>query len=247
MLLLLTNLSAVLLFLLCPWWVLRREFGGTGVLAGNFGLIDPQQLGIPETLAVGWIPGLSWAWVLLALLSCLALGIKERQVRARWLYSLGVVGLVLFGLGLLWFYGAVGAVNGAALAEGIPPARLPLRRFSPSLAGYASFAYALLLLLLGRLQLPGGKAFLVRQRQIIVPLSALGAAVAAGAVVVGLLRPGLGSSPDSPFFVKLSTKVDLITYTFSLLQAACCPAISRIPCRQPRWKWTAMNAQLEYL
>jgi hypothetical protein len=148
--------------------MLRREFGGAGVLAGTFGLIDPQQLGIPETLAVGWIPGLSWAWVLLALLSCLALGIKERQVRARWLYSLGVVGLVLFGLGLLWFYGAVGAVNGAALAEGIPPARLPLRRFS-------------------------------------------------------------------------------ITYTFSLLQAACCPAISRIPCRQPRWKWTAMNAQLEYL
>ncbi|MFS8808804.1 hypothetical protein NW837_15270, partial [Synechococcus sp. R6-10] len=96
--------------------MLRREFGGTGVLAGTFGLIDPQQLGIPETLAVGWIPGLSWAWVLLALLSCLALGIKERQVRARWLYSLGVVGLVLFGLGLLWFYGAVGAVNGAALA-----------------------------------------------------------------------------------------------------------------------------------
>ncbi|MFS8819026.1 hypothetical protein NW805_00940 [Synechococcus sp. W60.1] len=129
--------------------MLRRELGGAGVLAGTFGLIDPQQLGIPETLAVGWIPGLSWAWVLLALLSCLALGIKERQVRARWLYSLGVVCLVLFGLGLLWFYGAVGAVNGAALAEGIPPARLPLRRFSPSLAGYASFAYALLLLLLG--------------------------------------------------------------------------------------------------
>ncbi|HIK20218.1 MAG TPA: ABC transporter permease [Synechococcus sp. M44_DOE_062] len=217
MLLLLTNLSAVLLFLLCPWWVLRREFGGAGVLAGTFGLIDPQQLGIPDTLAVGWIPRLSWAWVLLALLSCLALGIKERQVRARWLYSLGVGGLVLFGLGLLWFYGAVGVVNGAALAEGIPPTRLPLRRFSPSLASYASFAYALLLLLLGRLQLPGGKAFLVRRRQIIVPLSALGAAVAAGAVVVGLLRPGLGSSPDSPFFVKLSTKLDLITYTFQVL------------------------------
>lgn len=55
------------------------------------------------------------------------------------------------------------------------------------------------------------------------------ASVAAGAVVVGLLRPGLGSSPDSPFFVKLSTKVDLITYTFSLLQAAFCPAISTDP------------------
>ncbi len=217
MLLLLANLIAGLLFLLCPWWVLKREFGGAGVLAGTFGLLDPQQLGIPDTLAVAWIPLFSWAWVLLALLSCLAVLIKERQMRARWLYSLGVGGLLLFGLGLLWFYGAIGAVNGAALAEGILPARLPLRRFSPSLASYASFAYALLLLLLGRLQLPGGKAFLVRRRQIVVPLSALGAAVAVGAVVVWILRPGLGASEDLTPFMNLTTKLDLITYTFQLL------------------------------
>ncbi|MCF2969852.1 ABC transporter permease [Synechococcus sp. Nb3U1] len=217
MLLLLANLIAVSLFLSCPWWVLKREFGGAGVLAGTFGVIDPQELGIPDSLAIGWIPWLSGAWVLLALCSSWALLIRERQLRARWLYSLGIGGLLLFGLGLLRFYGAIGAVNGVALAEGILPARLPLRRFSPSLACYASFAYALLLLLLGRLQLPGGKAFLVRWRQIVVPLSALGLAVAVGAVVVWILRPGLGASPDLTLFENLTTKLDLITYTFQLL------------------------------
>ncbi|MGQ9836450.1 MAG: hypothetical protein ACUVRV_00430 [Cyanobacteriota bacterium] len=50
-------------------------------------------------------------------------------------------------------------MNEAALAEGILPTCLPLRRFRPSLASYASLAYALLLLLLGQLQLPGGKPF----------------------------------------------------------------------------------------
>ncbi|MEN9231180.1 MAG: ABC transporter permease [Thermostichus sp. DG02_5_bins_236] len=217
MLLLLANLIAVSLFLLCPWWVLKREFGGAGVLAGAFGLLDPQQLGIPETLAVGWIPGLSGAWLVLALLACLPLGMRKPLLRAQLLYGLGFSGLLLFGVGLFLFYGAIGQVNGAALAEGIPPARLPLRRFSPSLATYASFAYALLLLLLARLQLPGGKAFLVRRRQLVVPLSALGAAVVVGAVVVWMLRPGLGATPEMPLFVRLTTKLDLITYTFQLL------------------------------
>ncbi|MEN9261696.1 MAG: ABC transporter permease [Thermostichus sp. HHBFW_bins_43] len=217
MVLLLANLIAASLFVICPWWVLKREFGGAGVLAGTFGVVDPQEMGIPDGLAVDWIPGLSGAWLLLTLVSCLTLGIRKPQLRAQVLYGLGLGGLLLFGVGLFLFYRAIGAVNGAALAEGILPARLPLRRFSPSLAGYASFAYALLLLLLGRLQLPGGKAFLVRRRQIVVPLSALGAAVAVGAVVVWMLRPGLGSSPDLTPFENLTTKLDLVTYTFQLL------------------------------
>lgn len=214
---LLINVLVLALLSLGPWWVLKREFGGVGVLAGPWGMIDPQGLTIPATLSLGWIPFLFWVWVVLIVVA--TAGHWLPRSRRSWLfYGLGILGLSVCVCGLIVFYQAIGAVNGDALAEGISPARVPLRRSSPSLGVFVSGLYALWLLLLGRLQRPGGKAFLVRRRALVVPVVAMALSVMVGIGVVWFLRPGLGAegvnlSPP----MALITKLDLVTYTFQLL------------------------------
>ncbi|MDX2272690.1 MAG: ABC transporter permease [Cyanobacteriota bacterium] len=215
------HLLALLVFLLSPWWVLKREFGGVGVLVGPWGVINPQSLALPEGLAVGWVGWWAGVWLLLSGMALGVMVLKPAQRRAYALYGLGILGLLLFLVGLGLFYQMIGAVNGEALAQGVAAARLPLKRASPSLAAYASGFYSLGLLLLGRLQLPGSKAFLVKRRQMVVPLVAMGLAVMVGAVVVWMLRPGLGSAGvELSAYERLVGKLDLVTYTFQLMFGA---------------------------
>ncbi|RIH81211.1 Branched-chain amino acid transport system / permease component [Calidithermus terrae] len=216
-LLLAVNFIVVLLMALAPWAVLKREFGGVGVLLTPFDLVNPQNLQLPA-MNTGWVTPFFWAWVLLVLVASAALFLPDARTRARVLYGAGAVGLLLFVAEAAVFYQTVNAVNGPALEAGTSPRRLPLRRFSLSLGAYMGVFFSLGMLILARLQLPGGKAFLVRYRGVVVPLVSLLLASLIGALVVGFIRPGLGAEGKVlPLLDAVATKLDLVTYTFQLL------------------------------
>ncbi|MER3443059.1 MAG: ABC transporter permease [Armatimonadota bacterium] len=216
-LLLAVNFVVVLLMALAPWAVLKREFGGVGVLLTPFDLVNPQNLPLPA-MNTGWAAPFFWVWVLLVLVASAALFLPDARTRARLLYGVGAVGLLLFVTEAVVFYQTVNAVNGPALEAGTSPRRLPLRRFSLSLGAYVGVFFSLGMLILARLQLPGGKAFLVRYRGVVVPLVSLLLASLIGALVVGFIRPGLGAEGKVlPLLDAVATKLDLVTYTFQLL------------------------------
>jgi simple sugar transport system permease protein len=216
-LLLAVNFVVVSLMAIAPWAVLKREFGGVGVLLTPFGLVNPQNLQLPA-MNTGWATPFFWVWVLLVLVASAALFLPDARTRARLLYGVGAVGLLLFAAEAVVFYQSVNAVNGPALEAGTSPRRLPLRRFSLSLGAYMGVFFSLGMLILARLQLPGGKAFLVRYRGVVVPLMSLLLAALIGALVVGLIRPGLGAEGKAlPLLEVIATKLDLVTYTFQLL------------------------------
>ncbi|WP_027881874.1 ABC transporter permease [Meiothermus rufus] len=214
---LLVNLLVLLTMLLAPWAVPMREFDGTGYLLNPLGPINPQGLALPEGLTFGWIGPVFVLWILLLLVASGVLFLPNAESRARGLYVLGGLGLALFALEALLFYQAVSAANEAALAAGAR--RPPLRRFALSLGMYAGFFYSLALLLLARMQLPGGRAFLVRLRGVVVPVFSLLLAVVVGALVVAVLRPGLGTEGVEGVGLRelVAGKLDLVTYTFQIL------------------------------
>lgn len=216
-LLLAVNFVVVLLMALAPWAVLKREFGGVGVLLTPFDLVNPQNLQLPA-MNTGWAAPFFWVWVLLVLVASAALFLPDARTRARLLYGVGAVGLLLFVAEAVVFYQTVNAINGPALEAGTSPRRLPLRRFSLSLGAYMGVFFSLGMLILARLQLAGGKAFLVRYRGVVVPLVSLLLASLIGALVVGFIRPGLGAEGKVlPLLDAIATKLDLVTYTFQLL------------------------------
>ncbi|ADH62555.1 inner-membrane translocator [Allomeiothermus silvanus DSM 9946] len=211
-------MSLVLLGLmaLAPWVVPKREFGGVGYLLTPFGAVNPQNLELPATLGLGWVGAAFWVWVGLMLAASLAFLLLDPRSRSRTLYALGALGVGLFALEAVLFYQAVNAANEAALAGGAP--RAPLRRFTLSLGAYLGFFYAVALLLLARLQLPGGKAFLVRYRGAVVPVVSLVLSVLVGALLILVLGrvPGVeGLSLSLREWIAL--KLDLITFSFQLL------------------------------
>jgi simple sugar transport system permease protein len=210
------NLLVLLVMLVSPWGVPMREFDGSSYMLNPLGVINPVGLTLPP-ISLGWLIPVVWLWVALLVAAGAALFLPEGRNRARVLYILGGVGIVLFALEAVLFYQAVDAANHAAVAAGAR--RPPLRRFSLSLGAYLELFYALGLLLLARLQLPGGRAFLVRYRGGIVPLVALVLAIAIGAVVVAVLRPGLGLANAQNVGLRdfLAAKLDLVTYTYQIL------------------------------
>ncbi|MGQ9754141.1 MAG: ABC transporter permease, partial [Thermaceae bacterium] len=206
-------LSALLTFALgylAPWAVPNRAFGGEGALLNPFGgLVPPGSL--PE--AYRFEPSL-WAYPFVLWVLLIALASSLRNPRP-YLLPLAFGGLLLFLFVSVSFYLSVHAVNQEALAQGISPRRLPLRRYALSLGTYALFLEALFLLLLHRLLSPGGLAALVRRRGVVVPLAALGLSSLVGGGVVAFLRPGLGQGET--LREGLMLKLDLVTYTFQLL------------------------------
>ncbi|GAB4215692.1 MAG: ABC transporter permease [Synechococcales cyanobacterium] len=204
---------------LTPWLVLKREFGGVAVLATVWNTVDPQGLGIPDTLSVNWLGGVYgvvWLWLGLAW-GCR--WIRSPWRRWRWLLGLGVGGLILAGGVAGVFFHAVHDVNQSALAAGIAPNRLPLRRSSVSVGWLLLVAASLGVMAWGRWQLAGAKALLVRGRTVVVPMVALALAIVLGAVMVWILRPGLGLAPNMTVstWVWWCSKWDLVTYTFQIL------------------------------
>lgn len=210
------SLLALLMMLLSPWGVPAREFDGSGYLLSPLGAVNPSGIKLPP-INFGWLPLMFWLWVALLAASCAALFLPDERNRSRALYVLGGVGIALFAVEALLFYQSVSSANAAAVAAGAR--RPPLRRFALSLGAYIGFFYAIGLLLLARVQLPGGRAFLVRYRGVIVPLVALILAVIVGAVVVAVLRPGLGLGNGANVGLRdfLAAKLDLVTYTYQIL------------------------------
>lgn len=207
----------LVLMILSPWAVPMREFDGTGYLLNPLGAMNPKGLALPEGLSFGWLGLFFGLWVVLLLTASLVMFLPGAQMRARVLYVLGGVGVLLFALEAYLFYQAIAAANDAALAAGAR--RPPLRRFALSLGAYAGLFYALGLLLLARMQLPGGLAFLVRLRGVVVPVVSLLLAVVVGAGVVAVLRPGLGTQGVEDLGLRelIAGKLDLVTYTFQIL------------------------------
>ncbi|GIW27974.1 MAG: ABC transporter permease [Meiothermus sp.] len=207
----------LVLMILSPWAVPMREFDGTGYLLNPLGAMNPKGLALPEGLSFGWLGLFFGLWAVLLLTASLVMFLPGAQMRARVLYVLGGVGVLLFALEAYLFYQAIAAANDAALAAGAR--RPPLRRFALSLGAYAGLFYALGLLLLARMQLPGGLAFLVRLRGVVVPVVSLLLAVVVGAGVVAVLRPGLGTQGVEDLGLRelIAGKLDLVTYTFQIL------------------------------
>mgnify|MGYP003850934923 CR=1 FL=1 len=193
----------LLLWYLAPWAVPHRLFGGEGVLLNPFGHHLPPG-GLPHGYRDAWLfPcfSLSLAWLLLSL------GLPWRA-GPRGLYLAGGLGLGLFLLTYLLFQGSVAAVNLGA-------ERPLLRRYSLGLGSYATLGYSLYLLLLARVYSPGGLAFLVRRREVVVPLFSLLLASLLGGVMVAVLKesPGTAGSLREALMLKL----DLVTYAYQLL------------------------------
>jgi len=210
------NLVVLLLLLVSPWGVPAREFDGSGYLLNPLGAINPAALKLPA-IHFGWLPPMFWLWVALLGAASAALFLPDERLRSRVFYILGGIGIALFLVEALLFYQSVNSANSVAAAAGAR--RPPLRRFALSLGAYTGVFYAIGLLLLARVQLPGGRAFLVRYRGIIVPLVALILAVIIGAVVVAVLRPGLGLANAQNVGLRdfLAAKLDLVTYTYQIL------------------------------
>jgi len=210
----LASLLFALLAAVSPWFVIKRAFGGKGVLLAPFGLVNPGATRVPE-FDLGWVPLAFWVWVGLALFASLAYLFLKGRTRARALYLLGGLGLLLFALEAYAFYRQVAEVNAAALEAGAR--RPPLKRYSLSLGLYLQFAYALFLFVLARMQTPGGAGLLVRYRGVVVPAVSLLLAMVVGGVLVWLLRPIPGLREPLSTYGYLVAKLDLVTYTFQLL------------------------------
>jgi simple sugar transport system permease protein len=214
---LIVSLLTLLLMILAPWAAPMREFDGSGYLLNPLGTINPQGLVLPEGLGFNWLGAALGLWVALLIAASVAMFLPHAETRARMLYILGGVGIAIFVVEAVLFYQAINAVNDAAVAAGAR--RPPLRRFALSLGVYAGLFYSLGLLLLARMQLLGGLAFLVRMRGLVVPLGSLLLAVLIGAVVVSVLRPGLGAEGVERLGWRelVATELDLVTYTFQIL------------------------------
>ena len=193
----------LLLWYLAPWAVPHRIFGGEGVLLSPFGHHLPQG-SLPQGYQDGWLGlvfYLSLAWLLLSLALPWRMG-------PRGVYLAGAMGLGLFLLAYLLFQGSVAQVNAGA-------ERPLLRRYSLGLGSYATLAFSLYLLLLARVFSPGGLAFLVRRRGVVVPLFSLLLASLLGGVIVAILKESPGEAAS--LRESLMLKLDLITYTYQLL------------------------------
>ncbi|WP_022797427.1 ABC transporter permease [Thermus islandicus] len=193
----------LLLWYLAPWAVPHRLFGGEGVLLNPFGHHLPTG-GLPHGYRDAWLfPcfSLALAWLLLSL------GLPWRA-GPRGLYLAGALGLGLFLLTYLLFQRSVAEVNWGA-------ERPLLRRYSLGLGSYATLGYSLYLLLLARVYSPGGLAFLVRRREVVVPLFSLLLASLLGGAMVAVLKesPGTAGSLREALMLKL----DLVTYAYQLL------------------------------
>ncbi len=210
----LVSLFFALFAAISPWFVIKRAFGGKGVLLAPFGLVNPGGIRVPA-FDLGWVPLAFWVWVGLALLASLAYLLLKGRARVQALYVLGGLGLLLFALEAYAFYRQVAEVNAAALEAGAR--RPPLKRYSLSLGLYLQFFYALFLLVLARMHTPGGAGLLVRYRGVVVPAVSLLLAMVAGGVLVWLLRPIPGLREPLSTYGYLVAKLDLVTYTFQLL------------------------------
>ncbi len=199
-----------------PWFVAKRAFGGRGVLLAPFGVVNPSNARGPWP-ELGWLGTMFALWAVLALVSVLVYTLTRGQKRARWLYVLGGLGLLLFGLEAYLFYQAVAEINAEALARGVSPRRLPLRRYSLSFGLYVQLFYALFLLVTARLNQPRGQRILVRYRGVVVPAVSMVLAMVVGGAIVWLLRPIPGVREPLSTYGYLVAKLDLVTYTFQLL------------------------------
>jgi len=194
----------LLLWYLAPWAVPHRLFGGEGVLLSPFGHHLPQGT-LPPGYRDGW---LSWVFYPSLAWLALALVLAWTPKPARKLYLMGILGLGLFLLTYLLFQASVAQVNAGA-------ERPILRRYTLGLGSYATLAYSLYLLLLARLFSPGGLAFLVRRRGVVVPLFSLLLASLLGGVIVAVMKANPGEAKTLREAAML--KLDLITYTYQLL------------------------------
>jgi len=194
----------LLLWYLAPWAVPHRLFGGEGVLLSPFGHHLPQGT-LPPGYRDGW---LSWVFYPSLVWLALTLVLAWTPKPARKLYLMGILGLGLFLLTYLLFQASVAQVNAGA-------ERPILRRYTLGLGSYATLAYSLYLLLLARLFSPGGLAFLVRRRGVVVPLFSLLLASLLGGVIVAVMKANPGEAKTLREAAML--KLDLITYTYQLL------------------------------
>ncbi len=190
-----------------------RAFGGKGVLITLWGTLDlyGRAKAMPD---VSWLGYFTVFWVALAVLAVAFAFLPEARTRAKFYYILGLVGLAVFAIEAYLFYHSVWTVNDAAIAAGAR--RPPLKRYSLSLGAYASLLYSLLLLTTGRMQLPGGRALLVRWRGVIVPAVSMLLAMVAGAVVVWVLKD-VELPKGATALNYYTAKLDQVTYTFQLL------------------------------
>lgn len=211
------NALVFLLMLASPWAASKRDFDGTGYLLNPLGVINPKGLTIPDGLSFGWLGPMFVVWIVLLLLASAAMFLPNPQTRSRLLYILGGIGVAFFALEAYLFYQAINSANAAAIAGGAT--RPPLRRFSMGLGAYIGLFYSLVLLIMARMQLPGGRAFFVRYRAIVVPLVSLMLAVLAGGLIVTILRPGLGTQGVTGLGLRemVASKLDLVTYVYQIL------------------------------
>lgn len=211
------GLLLLALMAVSPWAVPGRDFDGAGLLYTPFGSLNLSTSNLPP-LDMGWVNLMFWIWGALIVAAGVVFTLPQARSRSRGLLVLGLIGLGLFVVQLVLFYLPIQAVNQAALAEGISPRRLPFKRYALSLGPYLGVIFSLALLLLARLQQPGGLAFLVRLRGLVVPLVSLLLSVLLGGVVVSILKPGLGTVGQNLSSLQAFTaELDLVTYTYQLL------------------------------
>ncbi len=213
--LLISVLTGVLMAV-SPWFVAKRAFGGRGVLLTPFGVVNPAGVRGPFP-ELGWLPLAFWFWLGLIAVAVVLAFVLPKERLPKVLFALGGVALLAFGVEALVFYQAAHAINAAALAEGVNPRRLPVKRHSLSLGLYLQLFYALFLFASAKLAEPGGRALFVRYRGVVVPAVSMALAMLAGAVIVWILKTPPGVRPPVDLFTYLVTKLDLVTYTYQLL------------------------------
>jgi general nucleoside transport system permease protein len=211
------NLLVLALMALSPWAVPARDFDGSGHLLNPLGPINPAGIALPDGLSFGWLGLLFGLWVLILVAATVFYFMPNSPGKARLFYILGGVGLAVFTIEAIWFYQSINSFNNAAIAAGA--SRPPLRRFALGLGMYMGLFYSVGMLVLARLQQPGGRAFFVRYRNTVVPVISLLLAIVMGALIVGILRPGIGTQGIENLSLRdnIGTKLDLVTYTYQIL------------------------------
>lgn len=211
------NLVVLALMALSPWAVPARDFDGSGHLLNPLGPINPAGIALPDGLSFGWLGFVLALWVLIVAAATVLYFMPATPQRARLFYILGGVGLGVFLIEAVWFYQTINAFNSAAVAAGA--SRPPLRRFSLGLGMYLGLFYSVFLLIVARMGQPGGRAFFVRYRGAVVPVVSLLLAIVIGGLIVGILRPGIGTQGVENLSLRdnIGTKLDLVTYVYQIL------------------------------
>ena len=208
-------LALVGLFLF-PYGTLSRNFNAQSLLqrfpGGLTNFVGSPFENMPDVSAA-----LLTGWGTLLLL---ALSLFAALRRARWLWIVGLLTLLLGAAAIVVFNSALNASVAELVAKGVRARRIPwtsggmhLGLFLPLLAGSVS-------LFAGLSMWPGWWERLNRLRGLLVPLSAIALAVAVGALVVLIVQPvPSGLNRALSLGELLTGKLDVVWYVYTTLFA----------------------------